>query len=297
MSRKSRLVVVGNGMAGARLVEEIVSRGGGERQEMTIFGDEPCGNYNRILLSSVLARSHDPKDIFINPLPWYAANHVTLHAGVRVKSIDLEAKQVHGDEGTVEPYDSLVIATGSKPFIPPLEGLSCSCQPPRRANGSGIFKRGVFVFRTLSDCDRMLAFMGRAKRAAVIGGGLLGLEAARGLLNAGLEVHVVHVMGHLMESQLDAAAGRVLQRQLEQMGIRVHLEKSTAAILGDEEVTGLRFADGSTLDCEMVVIAAGIRPNVDLAARAGLAIGRGILVGDDLACEGRSDRRTCSLTD
>ena len=126
MSSKRRLVVVGNGMAGARLVEEVLARDGGSRHQITVFGDEPCGNYNRILLSSVLARSHDPNAIFINPLPWYAANGVTLHAGVRVEAVDVRAKQVAGAGGTVEPYDTLVIATGSKPLIPPIEGLSAA---------------------------------------------------------------------------------------------------------------------------------------------------------------------------
>jgi NAD(P)H-dependent nitrite reductase large subunit len=289
MNAKRRLVVVGNGMAGARLVEEVLARGGGDRHRVTVFGDEPCGNYNRILLSSVLARSHNPKDIFLNPMPWYAANGITLHAGVRVRRIDLKTRQVAGADGTVEPYDALVVATGSKPFIPPMEGLTCECPPTRRKSAAPSFKRGVFVFRTLADCDRMLAFMGRVTRAAVIGGGLLGLEAARGLLNAGLEVHVVHLMPHLMETQLDAAGGDVLRRTIEQMGIRVHLEKTTRAVLGKGDVTGLRFADGSTLDCGMVVIAAGIRPNVELAARSGLPVARGIVVGDDLACEGVPD--------
>ena len=273
VSSKRRLVVVGNGMAGARLVEELLARDGAAGHRITVFGDEPCGNYNRILLSSVLARSHDPKSIFINPLAWYAANGVTLHAGLRVESIDLRAKQTVGADGTLERYDTLVLATGSKPLIPP--GLS--------------FKRGVFVFRTLDDCDRILAFVDRVRRAAVIGGGLLGLEAARGLVNAGLDVHVVHLMPHLMETQLDGPGARVLQQQLEQLGVRVHLEKTTTAVLGNEAVTGLAFKDGSTLECEMVVIAAGIRPNVDVAVAAGLRVHRGIVVGDDLTCDGVSN--------
>jgi NAD(P)H-nitrite reductase large subunit len=283
VSSKRRLVVVGNGMAGARLVEEVLARDGGSRHQITVFGDEPCGNYNRILLSSVLAGSHDSKAIFINPLPWYAANGVTLHAGVRVESVDLRAKRAAGADGTVEPYDTLVIATGSKPLIPPIDGLSAVSAV------SSTFKRGVFVFRTLDDCDRILAFVNRARRAAVIGGGLLGLEAARGLVNAGLDVHVVHLMPYLMETQLDGLGALVLQQQLEQAGVRIHLEKTTTAVLGDDEVTGLAFRDGSTLECEMVVIAAGIRPNVEVAAGAGLRIRRGIVVGDDLTCEGEPD--------
>jgi NAD(P)H-nitrite reductase large subunit len=293
VSSKRRLVVVGNGMAGARLVEEVLARDGGARHQITVFGDEPCGNYNRILLSSVLARSHDPQSIFLNPLPWYAANGVKLHAGVRVKSIDVRAKQAVGADGTVEAYDTLVVATGSKPLIPPIDGLSPGSAIARRRKrepATGVaFKRGIFVFRTLDDCNRILAFVNRVRRAAVIGGGLLGLEAARGLVNAGLDVHVVHLMPHLMETQLDGRGAQVLRQQLEQMGVRVHLEKTTTAVLGDDEVTGLAFKDGSTLDCEMVVIAAGIRPNVAVAVEAGLQVRRGIVVGDDLTCEGVPD--------
>src|SRR5712692_7777201 len=280
-------------MAGARLVEQVLARDGGARHQITVFGDEPCGNYNRILLSSVLARSHDPTNIFINPLPWYAANGVTLHAGVRVESLDVRAKQAVGADGIVEPYDTLVIATGSKPLIPPIDGLSprsATARGRQRDRSKGFsFKRGVFVFRTLDDCDRILAFVNRVHRAAVIGGGLLGLEAARGLINAGLDVHVVHLMPHLMETQLDGPGATVLQQQFEQMGVHVHLEKTTTAVFGDDTVTGLAFKDGSTLECEMVVIAAGIRPNVEVALGAGLRVRRGIVVGDDLTCEGEPD--------
>jgi NAD(P)H-dependent nitrite reductase large subunit len=283
MSRRRRLVVVGNGMAGARLVEDLLARGGSQRFDIIVFGEEPVGNYNRILLSSVLARTHDPKDIFLNPVPWYAANGVTLRVGVRVTAIDMARKEVTGADGTVEPYDVLVVATGSRPALPPIEGL---CTTPA---GGRPFKRGVFVFRTLDDCHGMLAFVNQVRRAAVIGGGLLGLEAARGLLNGGLEVHVIHLHSHLMETQLDAHGGLVLQRQLEQMGLHVHLEKTTTAVLGDGHVTGLAFGDGSMLECEMLVIAAGVRANVELAARSGLPVNRGILVGDDLACEGATD--------
>jgi NAD(P)H-nitrite reductase large subunit len=277
---RQRLVVIGNGMSGARLVEETLARGGADRYDVTIFGDEPHGNYNRILLSSVLAGSHESKDIFINPFSWYAANGVTLHAGVRVDTIDVSSKRVFGTNGVVEPYDRLVIATGSTPVIPPLIGARI---------GTGDLKPGVFVFRTLDDCDRMLAYAQRARRAAVIGGGLLGLEAARGLLNRGLEVHVIHLMPHLMEVQLDPPAATVLQRQLSQMGLHVRLETATAAVLGDGRVTGLLFKDGSTLDCDMVVISAGIRPNVAVAVGAGLEVDRGIVVDDELACRPAAD--------
>ena len=291
MSSKKHLVVVGNGMAGARLVEDVLARRGGDRFRITVFGDEPCGNYNRILLSGVLAGSHRSDDIFLNPLSWYEANAVTLHAGVRVESIDVPSKTVRGANGVVEAYDALVIATGSRPLVPPIDGLSTDTSTSVVSGFSRTvgFKNGVFVFRTLVDCDRILAHARDARHAAVIGGGLLGLEAAKGLLNGQLDVHVIHLMPHLMETQLDAPAARVLQRQLEQMGLHIHLEKTTAAILGDRHVTGLSFRDGSTLQCDMVVVAAGIRPNVELAAEAGLAVGRGIIVGDDLACRDTPD--------
>lgn len=283
VSGRSRLVVIGNGMAGARLVEDVLARGGGDRYQIAVFGDEPRGNYNRILLSGVLAGSHDPKDIFINPLPWYAANGVTLHSGVRVDAIDARSRTVTGAGGGVdilEPYDSLVIATGSAPLVPHVSGVT---------DEAGGFTPGVFVFRTLDDCDRMLAYAAHARRAAVIGGGLLGLEAARGLLSRGLEVHVIHLMPHIMEAQLDSPAAAVLQRQLEQMGLHVHVAKATTAVLGHGHVTGLAFADGSMLECDMVVMSAGIRPNVALAVRAGLDVERGIVVGDDLACRPAPD--------
>lgn len=279
MSNKQKLVVIGNGMAGARLVEDIISRGGAEQFEFVMFGDEPYGNYNRILLSGVLSGSHNPQDIFINPLAWYERNNVRLHAGERVVKIDRAAKTVHGANGLAESYDKLAIATGSSPFLPPVEGLYTKHNPQS-------FKPGVFVFRTLEDCGAITRYAtsqdGGGKRAAVIGGGLLGLEAARGLLNLGAEVHVIHLMPHLMEVQLDAIAGATLKRSMEAMGVRVHLNKATTAMLGDECVTGLQFKDGSRLECDMVVISAGIRPNVLLAWEAGLTVERGIVVGDDI---------------
>jgi nitrite reductase (NADH) large subunit len=274
MMRKKKLVVVGNGMAGARFVEEVVGRGGGDLFEIVVFGDEPYGNYNRILLSNVLSRSQDAKDIFINPLEWYARNRVTLHAGVRVRGIDRRGRRLFCGDGREEHYDTLVIATGSSAFVPPFEGVN---------GDDGGYKDGVFVFRTLEDCARIIEAAGRSTKAAVIGGGLLGLEAARGLLELKVpEVHVVHLMPHLMEMQLDAAGGAMLKRKFEEMGFRIHLEKSTREVLGNGRVTGLRFADGTMIDCEMVIIAAGIRPNVELARNAGLSVGRGIQVGDDL---------------
>ncbi len=280
MAEKQKLVVIGNGMAGARLVEEVVSLGGQESYDITVLGEESCGNYNRILLSGVLSGSHDPDDIFINPLDWYEENGVELHAGVRVIGIDRKGKMAYGSGGLLVPYDKLVIATGSSAFVPPMDGLM---------EEDGSYKPGVFVFRTLDDCTEIINYAGKVQKAAVIGGGLLGLEAARGLMNRGIEVDVVHLMAWLMDMQLDSLSGQLLKQSLEGLGVRFHLEKLTTAILGDGEVTGLRFKDGATLDCDMVVVSAGIRPNVDLARMAGLHVRRGILVTDSLACRNDQD--------
>src|SRR4051812_25346248 len=275
MTRR-RLLVAGNGMAGARFVEEVVARGGRELFEIVVFGEEPHGNYNRVLLSSVLAGDYDPGDIFLNPLEWYHSNGITLHAGTRVQSLDTRAQQVHASDGSVHRYDELVIATGSSAMIPPIHGVF---------DAGGRLSPGVFLFRTLDDCHRILDRAQTCRTAAVIGGGLLGLEAAKALAGRGLDVHVIHLRPFLMESQLDAEAGSVLRRQLARTGLHIHVDKSTVAVLGDSSgVQGLVLKDGSLLACDMVVIAAGIRPNVDVAVSAGLAVERDIVVGDDLAC-------------
>lgn len=270
---KRKLVVIGNGMAGARTVEEILSRGGADLFDIVMFGDEPYGNYNRILLSEVLNGSQDASDIFLNSLPWYEENHIRLHAGVKAREILRHSRHVVGDADVVEPYDDLIIATGSAPFMPPMEGLVLP---------DGRSKPGIFVFRTLDDCRDIAAYAAGKKRAAVIGGGLLGLEAARGLQNFGIEVNVVHIGDYLMGQQLDAPAAAILGATLEALGIRVLLGRNTKAILGSERVTGLRFADGEELPCDLVVVSAGIRPNTALAARAGLTVERGIVVDNQM---------------
>jgi nitrite reductase (NADH) large subunit len=261
-------------MAGARLVEEILARGGGEQFDITVFGDEPYGNYNRILLSNVLAGAQDPEEIFLNPVEWYAENGVTLRAGSRVRGMERRGRRLFHGAGEESRYDTLVLATGSSAFVPPLDGVYAS---------DGVLRTGVFVFRTLDDCHAIVEASGRSRKAAVIGGGLLGLEAARGLLELGVEeVHVVHLMSHLMEMQIDATGGALLRERLEEMGVHVHLERATRQVLGEERVTGIRFADGTLLDCDMVVVSAGIRPNVDLARNTGLTVKRGMVVTDEL---------------
>ena len=270
---KQKLVVIGNGMAGARTVEEILARGGGEQFEITMFGDEPYGNYNRILLSNVLNGSQDPSDIFLNPLEWYTENNVTLHAPARVTHIDRARKEIHSDDGQVTPYDKAIIATGSRPFVPPMEGLKTP---------DGEDKHGVFVFRTIDDCHKIAGYANKCRRAAVIGGGLLGLEAARGLLNYGVEVHVIHLAPWLMNNQLDPQAGAILRGIMEKMGVQVHLEKATATVRGDDSVTGLEFKDGSVLDCDMVVISTGITPNAEVGRECGLTVERAIVTDNQM---------------
>jgi nitrite reductase [NAD(P)H] large subunit len=271
---RKNLVVIGNGMAGARAVEEILARGGSGLFEITVFGDEPYGNYNRILLSNVLNGSQQEHEIFLNPIEWYRDNHITFHVGVHAESILRKAKCVLGQDGSIEPYDKLIIATGSRSYVPPIEGITLP---------DGRDKPGVFVFRTLDDC-RDIAEYARARRgrAAIIGGGLLGLEAARGLQSFGIQVDVIHLGQHLMNQQLDAQAGAILKSTIEQMNIGVLLARTTTAVLGEDCVTGLRFADGSVLPCEMVVLAAGIKPNAEIAARCGLKVQRAILVDNQM---------------
>jgi nitrite reductase (NADH) large subunit len=271
------LVMVGNGMAGARAVEEILARGGAERFNITMFGDEPHGNYNRILLSELLAGNENAPldDIFLNPWEWYEDNGITLHAGVRVVRIDRFARRVYADNGSIVRYDKLVLATGSRSYFPPMDGLWADDKK---------LTPGVFGFRTLHDTMAMIRYARGKQRAAVIGGGLLGLEAARGLQAHGLDVHVVHGAPGLMNQQLDAQAGMVLRRSLEALGMVVHTGTRTTAIRSgsDGVTTGVTFTDGTTLDVDMVVVTAGIRPNIGLAMLSGMETQRGIVVDDQL---------------
>jgi len=271
---KAKLIIIGNGMAGARALEEILRRGGNERFEVTVFGDEPYGNYNRILLSNVLAGTENTAEIYLNPIDWYAENDIDLRSGVRVVRIDRDARLVHTDDGTVMRYDRLIIATGSRSFFPPIEGMWADDKN---------LTAGVFGFRSLDDCAAMLEYAEGARTAAVIGGGLLGLEAARGLQNHGLAVQVVHAASTLMETQLDLNAGAILRGSVESLGITVHTEARTTRILTENgRTTGLEFDDGTSLQCDMLVVSAGIRPNVGLARRAGLSVERAIVVDDHM---------------
>ncbi len=283
---RRKLVVVGNGMAGARAVEEILKRTP-DRFDIVMFGAEPYGNYNRILLSNVLNGSQTATDIFMNPLAWYRDNAVRLHAGVKATRIDRERRVVIGtslnkdalpysadapaEAGALaieEPYDDVIIATGSRPFVPPMEGF----EGP-----------GTFMFRTIDDCSRIADCARENRRAAVIGGGLLGLEAARGLLTHGVEVTVIEAAPQLMVAQLDPEAGDMLRKTIEAMGMRVLCNTITTRIVRAEgRITRLEFKDGSTLDTGMVVVSAGIRPIAEIAAASGLAVNRAIVCDDQM---------------
>ncbi|MCM3156908.1 NADPH-nitrite reductase [Bacillus subtilis] len=266
---KKQLVLVGNGMAGVRAIEEILSVAKDEFQ-ITIFGAEPHPNYNRILLSKVLQGDTDIKDITLNDWDWYEENNIQLYTNETVIKVDTENKTVITDADRIQPYDELILATGSLPFILPIPGAD---------------KKGVTAFRDIKDTDTMLAASKQYKKAAVIGGGLLGLEAARGLLNLGMDVSVIHLAPFLMERQLDATAGRLLQNELEKQGMTFLLEKQTEEIVGDDRVEGLRFKDGTSIEADLVVMAVGIRPNTTLGAESGIPVNRGIIVNDYMQTE------------
>lgn len=265
-AQKKKLVLIGNGMAGVRAIEHLLKLAPG-KYDITIFGSEPHPNYNRILLSSVLAGGASMSDIVINDWDWYTENGITLHTGDPVTKIDTKDKAVESKKGLKVAYDELIIATGSNPFMLPLPGAD---------------KEGVIAFRDIQDCEKMIDASQKYKKAVVIGGGLLGLEAARGLLHLGMEVHVVHIHHYLMERQLDEAAAKMLQRELEAQGMKFLLQKNTASIKGKRRVSGLVFSDGSEVDGDLVVMAVGIKPNVELAKASGLAVNRGIEVNDFL---------------
>jgi nitrite reductase (NADH) large subunit len=265
-SEKKRLVVVGNGMAGMRTVEEVLARAP-DRFGITVFGAEPHPNYNRIMLSPLLAGEKRFEDIVINSPDWYAANSIELVAGERVTQVDRAARLVVGEHGTTRPYDMLLLATGSDPFVIPVPGANLP---------------GVVTFRDVADVETMLAAARRGGRAVVIGGGLLGLEAANGLARNGMDVTVVHLMPTLMERQLDPVAGAMLAADLERRGLRVLTSADTEALVGEDRVQAVRLKDGRELPADLVVMAVGIRPNATLARAIGLACGRGVIVDDGM---------------
>lgn len=263
---KEKLVVIGNGMAGMRTIEELLKLAP-EKYEITVFGDEPHPNYNRIMLSPVLAGEKQFDEIILNEDNWYCENNIVLKSGSRIIEIDRIASVVKTADGKETRYDRLLIATGSLPFILPVPGHDLE---------------GVIGFRTIEDVDLMLDASKQYKDAVIIGGGLLGLEAASGLLNQNMNVTVIHLPELLMERQLDHEAAKLLQAELESRGVNIITEGDTEALLGDKRVNKLRLKDGREIDADIVVMAVGIRPNITLAREAGLYCDRGIVVNDTL---------------
>ncbi len=267
---KQKLVVVGNGMAGMRTVEELLKIAP-DMYDITVFGAEPHGNYNRIMLSPLLSGEKSLEDIMINDFEWYATNKITLHAGSdkKVVKVDRRNKVVYAADGTEAPYDRLLLATGSNPFIIPVPGKEL---------------KGVIAFRDISDVDTMLSAASNHEHAIVIGGGLLGLEAANGLLKQGMDVTVVHNLDILMNRQLDSTAAKYLQQALEQRGMKFKMSSNTSCLVGDEHshVSAIKFDTGETLPADIVVMAAGIKPNTELAQSIGLYCERGIVVNDTM---------------
>ncbi|VVC84271.1 nitrite reductase large subunit NirB [Sideroxydans sp. CL21] len=265
-TKRNRLVVIGNGMAGIRTLEELLKMSSGEF-DITVFGAEPQPNYNRILLSPVLSGEMSFQDTILNDWSWYEQNHITLHAGKTVTRIDRVGCTVETMDGMIVPYDRLLIATGSNPIMLPVPGIDLP---------------GVLSYRSIVDVESMLGMSGAGKRAVVIGGGLLGLEAANGLSLRGMDVSVVHLCEWPMERQLDKVGGDLLKDALEKRGLKFYLSRQTEAILGETAVTGLRFKDGEEIPADMVVMSAGIRPNIALAKSAGIHCERGIVVSDTM---------------
>ncbi|HUR51856.1 MAG TPA: FAD-dependent oxidoreductase [Mycobacteriales bacterium] len=266
MSPVRRVVVVGNGMAGARVVEELLRRDAS--LDVTVFGAEHRPAYNRILLSDVLAGKRPAGDVVLR-----AVDGAVRRLGTEVVAVDRDSKAVVAADGSSTPYDALVLATGSVPVVPPVQGI---------AGPDGKLLDGVFVFRTLEDCDAIAARAKRSRRAVVVGGGLLGLEAARGLLQHGVQVDVVHGTSHLMDQQLDGPGGAILRRSVEALGVGVHLGSFASRVLGSSSVAGVGLADGRQVRGDLVVLACGVRPHIELARAAGLASERGVLVDDEL---------------
>lgn len=269
---KMKLVMVGNGMAGVRALEELLKIAP-DLYEVTVFGAEPHPNYNRILLSPVLAGEQTLDEIILNPLKWYADHGITLHTNKRVVDVDRRRRVVIAQDGTQAAYDRLLIATGSNPFILPVPGKDLD---------------GVIAYRDIADTNFMIETALTHKHAVVIGGGLLGLEAANGLMLRGMQVTVVHIAPWLMDRQLDEVASKLLQKSLEERGLSFRIGAQTQALVGaDDEgrsgrVKAVRFKDGTEVPADLVVMAAGVRPSTELAEKIGLHCNRGIVVSDTM---------------
>ena len=269
---RERLIVVGNGMVGLRFVEELLARAG-DRYRTTVVGKEPQAAYNRVLLSSLLAGEVSAADVRFRDAAWYADHGIELLLGTPAESIDVSGRLLRLADGRTLAFDRLVLATGSQPILPSVPGMTLP---------------GVLTFRDLADVEAIRAAAGEGRRAVVIGGGLLGIEAAYGLVRAGLEVDLLHLMDRLMERQLDPRAGQLLRSAVEAKRIRVLLEAETERVVGDVAAEAVKLKDGRLLPADLVVVAIGIRPEAELARRSGIACDRGIVVDSHLetSCSG-----------
>ncbi len=265
-TEKPRLVLVGNGLAGMRMLEDLLEMAP-DLYTIEVFGAEPHGNYNRILLSPVLSGEKKLEDIMLHPHSWYAERGIRFHAGDEVVSIDRKRHTVTARSGYSTAYDRLVLATGSQPIVLPLPGRELE---------------GVTTFRDIDDINTMMNASGKYTQAVVIGGGLLGLEAAHGLNRRGMQVTVIHLADRLMERQLDSEAAHMLMTELQGRGIRIELLAQTEKLIGEQRVSAVRLQDGREIAADLVVMAVGIRPNIALAQAAGLHCERGIVVNDIL---------------
>ncbi|PCJ31271.1 MAG: hypothetical protein COA90_06765 [Gammaproteobacteria bacterium] len=263
---KEKLVLIGNGMAGMRTIDELLKLAP-DQYDITVFGAEPHGNYNRIMLSPVLAGDKSIDDIITHPLPWYKENNITLFTGNSISEIDTDNQRVKAEDGTEVDYGKLIIATGSNPFMLPLPGAELE---------------GVISFRDIKDVNVMVETAKNYKRAVVIGGGLLGLEAANGLMIQGMEVWVVHRCNTLMEQQLDQSASDLMRTELEEKGMHFLMEHDTDKFSGTDRVEKIHFKDGTELAIDLVVMAIGVRPNISLAKESGIHCERGIVVDGTL---------------
>jgi nitrite reductase (NADH) large subunit len=263
---KEKLVLIGNGMAGMRTVDELLKLVP-DKYQITVFGSEPHGNYNRILLSPVLAGDKTIDDIITHDVQWYADQNIDLHTDTTVTEIDRVKRQVIADDGSVVGYDRLILATGSNPFMLPLPGSELD---------------GVISFRDINDVKTMIETAKTHKKAVVIGGGLLGLEAANGLMQQGMDVTVVHISERLMNQQLDNASADLMRIELEAKGLKFLMEHATQSFVGNNRVEKVTFDSGTEIEADLVVMAIGVRPNIELAKKSGVQCDRGILVNDTL---------------
>ena len=266
------VIVVGNGMVGYKFCEKFVGQAGSKDFKITVFGEEPRPAYDRVHLSEFF-ENQDAKALEMAPAEWYADNNIDLITGERVADINRSSKTITTAKDREFSYDYLVLATGSSPFVPPIKGVE---------------KEGVFVYRTIEDLEGMLAYAAKLKankpdaRAAVLGGGLLGLEAGKAVMDMGLEPHIVEFAPKLMPRQLDSRSSEVLKLKLESIGLNIHLSKATNQILGDKAITGMEFGEDDVLNVDMLVVSAGIRPRDELGKNCGLEVGvRGGIVVDN----------------